>query len=134
MNLRQLLSSEEAWTRWWRRALPAYWLFLTCLTHFPKLTLPGSRYRSDKWAHVVAFGILALLFWKFFETFQRPLSAKFVWTALVVLGLYAAIDEYTQHFVGRGVQFQDWAAGMAGVVMVLAVLEWRRRTMLSRRD
>lgn len=133
MNLRELLQSEHSWTCWYRRALPAYWLILVCMTHFPKPELPGGHLQSDKGAHFAAFALLALLFWRFFETFQRPLSAKFVWTAGAVLGLYAAADEYTQQFVNRGVQFQDWLANMAGIVAALSVLEWRRRSTLKRR-
>lgn len=108
------------------RALPAYWLFLFCVTHFPKLELGGPP-NSDKYSHFVAFGLLALLLWKFCESGREPLSTWFIWKALLGIGLYAAFDELTQSLVGRGADAADWIADMTGAGLVLALLEWRRR-------
>jgi VanZ family protein len=82
---------------------------------------------SDKLAHFVAFGVLAFLFWRFAESFERKLSARFVWLALIGLGLYAGADEYLQQFVNRHTSWTDWFANLAGLVAVLVALEWRRR-------
>ncbi len=114
-----------AWEHWYRRALPAYWLFLFLSTHLPQLTLPGAG--SDKITHVVGFGLLALLFWKFCESFGRPLPDWFVLAAAIVLAAYAALDEWTQQFVGRGTDWQDWLADTVGIGLALGALEWRRR-------
>jgi VanZ family protein len=118
---------SEPWRRWYRRALPAYWVFLFCVTHFPKLELPGRVPQSDKLLHVAAFGLLAFLYWRFAEARHRPLSGRFVWIALAVLVLYAALDEWLQGFAGRSADLTDWLANVLGVVLVLAALEWRRR-------
>lgn len=115
-----------AWAHWYRRILPAYWLFLFCLTHFPKLEVGTRVPKSDKIAHLVAFGLLAFLFWRFRETLGQP-GTSFVWVAGVVLAVYAVIDEYTQGWVGRGVEGADLLANLTGIVVMLAVLEWRRR-------
>lgn len=84
------------WTHWYRRTLPAYWVFLFCLTHFPRLQLDLPLPSSDKIAHLAAFGLLAFLFWRFAETFRRPLPSCFVWIAGTTLMLYGALDEYLQ--------------------------------------
>jgi VanZ family protein len=118
---------DQRWTHWYRRALPAYWLFLFCITHFPYLRLGGPVPESDKLAHITAFALLAFLLWRFVETFGRPLDARFVWTALGGLALYAAADEYLQDFVGRSTDVVDWFGDMLGVVLMLGCLEWRRR-------
>lgn len=107
--------------------LPAYWIFLFCCTHFPGLKLDLMP-NSDKYAHFLAFGLLAYLFWRFAETLRRPLSGRFVWIAGATLVAYAAIDEYLQQFVNRHVDWRDWACNSTGIVLTLAGLElWRRR-------
>jgi VanZ family protein len=79
-------------------------------------------------AHLVAFGLLTFLFWRFVESFGQLLSGRFVWLAALWLGVYATLDEYLQQFVNRGTDLRDWLANLVGVASVLAVLEWRRRT------
>ncbi len=118
------------WVRWYRRALPAYWVFLFCLTHFPRLQIDVPIRSPDKIAHVGAFGLLAFLFWRFAQTVRHPLSARFVFAAALGLIGYAAADEYLQQFVGRDTDLLDWLCDVAGIVAVLAVLEWRRRRAL----
>ena len=72
---------RAAWDHWYRRALPAYCIFLFCATHFPKLEIDLPISAPDKFAHWTAFGLLAFLFWRFAEALQRPLSGRFVWLA-----------------------------------------------------
>lgn len=119
---------DARWRHWYRRALPAYWIFLFMATHLPKLRLgmPGLPW-VDKVAHFGAFALLAFLFWRCAEAGRTPLSGRFVWFAGAVLLPYAALDEYLQGPVGRGVELLDFAANAAGVVSVLTVMEWRRR-------
>jgi VanZ family protein len=120
------------WTHWYRRALPAYWIFLFILTHFPKLEFGVPVPSSDKLAHFGAFALLTFLFWRFAEARQRPLSARCVWLAAAVLLIYSAVDEYTQQFVGRSTDLSDWLCDLAGVALVLGWLEWRRRHNVRR--
>jgi VanZ family protein len=122
-----MLSWSKAWEQWYRRALPAYWIFLFCATHFPKPQLPGVH-GSDKLAHFLAFAILAFLFWRCAESFGRKLSRRFVWIVFVGLSAYAAVDEYLQEFVHRSMSLADWLADLAGIAAVLVVLELRRRS------
>jgi VanZ family protein len=124
--------SESSWTHWYRRSLPAYWVFLFCVTHFPELELGGPVPSPDKLAHVAAFGLLAFLFWRFAETFARPLSARFVWIAGFWLALYAGFDEYLQRFVGRNPSLIDWLCNVCGMAIILGLLEWRRRRQTAK--
>jgi VanZ family protein len=118
---------SPAWRSWYCRVLPAYWIFLLCLTHFPKLEVDVPIRSPDKIAHVGAFGLLAFLFWRFAQTWWYPLSARFVLVAAGGLVAYGALDEYTQQFVGRSTDLVDWLCDVGGIVVVLGLLEWRRR-------
>ncbi len=121
------------WAHWYRRALPSYWIALFCLTHFPELRLGVQLPRSDKLAHILAFGLLAFLFWRFGETFARGRSGRFVWIAAGVLGGYAGLDEWLQQFVGRSADWTDFGCNLAGIALVLGPLEWRRRVVAAKR-
>lgn len=116
------------WARWYRRALPTYWVFLFCTTHFPKLSFGTHVPRNtDKAAHFITFALLAFAFWRFNQSFGRPISARFVWFAAPILMAYAALDEYLQRFVNRSPDVFDWLWNSAGIVTVLIWLEIRRR-------
>lgn len=117
--------------KWFRIALPVYWLALVVATHYPQVRLPDEIPQSDKIVHASAFGVLALLFWMFLKS-RRPLNAASVWIAALVLIPYAALDEYLQQFVGRQTDLMDWIADLIGIVCVLTVLEVRRRLAVSR--
>lgn len=117
----------DEWRRWYRHALPAYWVFLFTSTHLPRLRVPLPTPAADKVLHLAAFGLLAFLFWRCAEAIRRPVSPTFVWFALIVLAAYAAVDEYLQSFVGRSADLADWLANVVGIGAVLGVLEWRRR-------
>ncbi|HMQ15972.1 MAG TPA: VanZ family protein [Phycisphaerae bacterium] len=123
----------RGWAHWYRRALPAYWLFLFALTHFPKLSLTGPVERPDLYSHFIAFGLLAFLLWRFAETFRQPLGPRFVWVAGAVILAYGAFDELTQELVGRDATIEDWLANACGATLVLALLEFNRRGGWRRR-
>ena len=119
------------WNHWYRRALPAYWIFLFCVTHFPKLTLDIGIPEAGALAHIGAFAVLAFLYWRFIETFSPIRSVRFMWGAAFWIGLYAAFDEWLQPFVNRTGDVWDWACDMLGAAIVLALLEWRRRRLAA---
>lgn len=121
----------RAWRHWYRRALPAYWLSLAFATHVPKLEIRSAVVPSDHVLHFVAFGVLTFLFWRFVETFRRP-GPAFVWECAAILLGYAALDEYTQRFVGRGVEWTDFASNAGGIVVSLVTLEVLRRRPISK--
>jgi VanZ family protein len=119
---------SRGWRHWYRRALPAYWLFLFLATHFPKLRLTGPIERPDLYSHFGAFALLAFLLWEFIESVRGAVGPAFVWLAAALLLGYAAVDELTQEFVGRDATVEDWLADAAGALVVLSVLELRRRS------
>lgn len=117
-----------AWRHFVRRTLVAYWLFLFCATHFPKLELPGPR-QSDKFYHFVAYAVLGGLAWLVRTTWKSPANA---WSGVLIFGLialYAAVDELTQPIMGRSGDPYDWAADVAGAAVGMAVAAFvlRRR-------
>lgn len=130
MTLDRIWRWSRPWEDWYRRALPAYWIFLFSCTHMPRPEIPG--HGSDKVVHCIVFGVLTFFFWRFAESFERPQTRWFVWKALAILAAYAWLDEYLQQFVNRSTSFGDWIANMIGIVTVLTILEVRRR-MTTRR-
>lgn len=103
--------------------LAAYWLLLFAATHYPRVELRGLPQQSDKGVHFLAYALLAWLFWRWWTGRGRPNAAALT---LVVLATYAAVDEWTQSFVGRGTDPADWAADVAGAGVAVGLLEWRR--------
>jgi VanZ family protein len=83
---------------------------------------------SDKLLHFLAYAVLALLLaralaWGLFQVDQ---AAAF--QALVVAALYAASDEFHQHFVpGRQPSGWDLAADLLGALAAVTVLWLLRR-------
>lgn len=121
-------SSFPRWAVLYRWALPVYWAALFTATHIPKVPFADrAPQRTDKVVHFVVFAMLAFLLWRFHQVRRGRVGELFVWVATVVIATYAAADEILQEFVGRSLEFYDWLADVSGAVMVLAVLEWRRR-------
>lgn len=111
----------------YRRALPAYWIFLAVVTHLPKLKLPAQAPPlADKYIHAAAYAVLAWLAWQCAATYKTRYSPWFVVKLGVVLSGYAALDELTQPLVNRSGDWVDWIFDVAGVVAVLTVMELRR--------
>lgn len=124
--------AAASWSGWYRRALPAYWVFLFTSTHLPRLSFGEHAPRwADKAAHLAGYGLLAFLFWRFVETFARP-TPRLAWIALLLIAVYGALDECLQAFVSRGADVRDWACDVAGAAAVLALLETRRRRAAAR--
>ncbi len=120
--------SFPRWTAFYRWALPVYWVALFIGTHIPKVSL-GRRTpeNADKLVHLVVFGLLAFLWWRFVQVRRGRVDELFPWIAVVVLAAYAVVDESLQELVGRSFEFYDWIADVSGAIIVLAALEWRRR-------
>lgn len=123
---------SESWKRWYRRTLPTYWVYIFCGTHLPGPKIPTPVPNEDKVIHFVMYALLAFLYWRFGETFRRPVAGWFFWVGAALLILYGGIDEYLQGFVRRGPSWGDWIADAAGVLLVLTVFEVRRRRLIAR--
>lgn len=112
--------------RTWRVLLACYWLTLLVLTHFPPAGLMSPATRHDKIAHLVAFAVLAAMLattWQLSAGRLTPPQLGWAWLAVIV---YAALDEWTQTFVGREASVGDWLADAAGAFVGLATFAWLR--------
>lgn len=115
--------------------LVAYWLTLFTATHVPidpEIVVPG----NDKTLHVVGYSGLGLLFgltlaWRLSPRprfagkgasapSSLPAGLRFRFLgAVLVLAIYAMLDELTQPFVGRTCDPYDWLADCVGMVIGL---------------
>ncbi len=115
-------------------AVLAYWAAMLLGTHLPGSAVPETPY-SDKTLHFTAYaGFAFLLAWAW------ATRRRFLWCgpvfAVLVAGLYGALDELTQTFIpGRFGDLGDWCYDLLGTltgVAVFCVVEplgrwaWRR--------
>ncbi len=98
--------------------LAAYWLALVIGTHLPADQVPYTFSTLDKTVHFGAYcGLTILLAF----TIYRMMPVKYWESYLFVgLGLFGALDEYTQGFVGRMPDVLDWLADILGIGVGLA--------------
>lgn len=96
-------------------------------THIPAEHIPKTGY-SDKTLHLLGYTILAgsflLAMWS--RRFSRK---KRILRAIIILLVYAALDEITQPLVNRYASVLDWVADAAGVgvaVLVDLIIGWKK--------
>lgn len=93
---------------------------IVAVTAAPASTLPSAPLLPglDKLVHAGLFGILA---WLALHARSRDRGAQFsTWILIVGLATFAALDEVLQRFVpGRGGDWMDWVADMAGVLIAV---------------
>jgi VanZ family protein len=96
----------------------AYWSLLFMATHLPKIPRPRIV-NFDKFAHLVAFAILAFLFSQLAFSFR---GRSYLKVLLVSIGLflYALFDEVSQASFGRTTDLADLAADSFGIVIGIA--------------
>lgn len=106
----------------------AWWVVIATVTHLPPGQLPRVP-GSDKTHHLLAYAALALLL-GFALLFTFPRRWWLPWGVLVVGMCYGGLDEWTQTWVGRTAEFEDWiadavgtAAGILPVLIVQRVLD-----------
>lgn len=96
-------------------------------THIPQQVLPELLQMNglDKVLHVLAFGIITLLF---ILTFRISHNSMFNFIPLLTILAFAVVDELTQNFVGRTASLYDWTADLAGIVFVQGIFLYHNRT------
>jgi len=97
--------------------LIVYWVAAFVGTHVPGHHLPRVG-AGDKLLHCWGYTALACLLWVTLLAHRRAR-----WGVLVVLPLYAALDEITQPLVGRTASIGDWLADVGGVGLAVLVCE-----------
>jgi VanZ family protein len=103
------------------------WLTQFVLTHLPGLGPLSPSTRFDEMVHGLGFAVLAFMLATTWRLNSGELSwARLGWAWLVLL-LYAAVDEWTQQFVGRTTSMSDWWADIIGAMIGLALYAISRR-------
>jgi VanZ family protein len=100
--------------------LVVVWAAALTLTHLPPRDVPDLGV-SDKTEHVVGFAGLGGMFIVTMTAMGLPFRKRILAT-LVVLPLYAAIDEWTQPWFGRSCDIHDWLADCCGTAA--AIVTW----------
>jgi len=119
--MRLKAARHKRWT-----ILLVYWLGLMLATHAPPtgmISLPGNW--ADKVAHILAFTLLGLLtYWTLRASYRLDPT---VVAAGLGLYAYATVDEYTQAWVGRTPDLNDWLCNVIGLTagMTLYLLSKR---------
>lgn len=125
--------AQPAAVRPWRGiahgVLAVYWFAIFTLTHVPRLPPPPDVPQADKWAHLLAYAVLAILYFTARAT-AGPLGLRQVATGVVIFALYGAADELLQILVGRSCELLDWVADVTGALIGTAlwmlIARWRR--------
>jgi len=107
----------------------AYTLVLVVATHYPKPErLLGPNPPSDKTLHLLAYGLLGLLVAATL-VLAGLASRRNLLVAIVVVAIFAVVDEITQPLFGRQAEIRDWffdVIGLTAGVAFVAVACGRR--------
>jgi VanZ family protein len=101
-------------------ALLSFWILLFTATHIPGPELPQVNV-SDKLIHASAFFCLGLLLYTAFWVRGGKISGIW-WKVLLILMVYGAFDEWTQQFVNRFTDVDDWMADSLGAAIAVAAM------------
>ena len=110
-----------------RIQLAVYWTLLAIGSHLPQLLIGEKTnqigvFQIDKTLHVIGFAGLAYLLYRAHLISRDSARFRRALIATIVAGVYALIDEYTQHWTGRNVSFSDIVAGLIGILGVFLIL------------
>jgi len=88
------------------------------VTHIPQEIMPDRLEISglDKLEHIIAYGVITLLFILSLKKSLSILSATVLFFSILII---AALDELTQPFVNRVASPIDWLADIIGIAAVL---------------
>lgn len=107
-----------------RRLAFVYAVVVIAISSLPSSRLPNlGGHGIDKLLHFLQYAVLGYLVargWGPGRTVgNRPTGS---WLPAAILVLFAAVDEFHQHWIpGRSVEFWDWVADAAGVVVSYAL-------------
>jgi VanZ family protein len=100
--------------RWLVVALVLWWVAMFTATHIPGPNLPSTGV-SDKTEHYLAYGILGFLLCSVLLNRNICWHRSAVYT-IVICTIYGAIDETTQPYFNRAMDFYDWVADVVGAI------------------
>lgn len=105
-------------------ALPVYWIAIftaTHIRHIPDWMVNNKM--SDMTLHFLCYFVLTFLFWTALSPGQKVNWKKLKpWiVTLIILG-YGVFDEFSQGFVGRGVELKDYIGDFLATVTGMTIL------------
>lgn len=106
--------------------LAVYWLVIFVATSIPVDAMPRFFNAQDKFEHFLAYFILEILLalTLHFQNKVSFLKRKPILFSLILLTIYAAIDEIHQYFIpGRYADVFDWAADVLGGILAILVVK-----------
>jgi len=122
------------WFYFWSSATVVYWCGLAALLHLPPSSAPKQPDwfpHLDKVVHGVLYAGLTFLICATTAAFRSlryrgasPTSRFPAWRIVGFVAAYALIDELTQPLTRRTTDPLDFAADVAGAVIVVAVWSW----------
>lgn len=88
------------------------------ITHIPQKYMPNQLdvIGIDKLGHILAYGIITLLFIFSLKSSLSLFSIMIIFFAIACLGI---VDELTQPFVNRTASILDWLGDIIGIATVL---------------
>jgi len=101
-----------------------YWLLLLTATSLPGKDLPNLGV-SDKIEHFTAYFILSffLSIVLMLQKRVKILKEKAIFSTLVIVGIYAALDELHQLFIpGRSCDIRDWLTDIIAACIAVFVV------------
>jgi VanZ family protein len=99
------------------------------VSNIPNLRGPDLRFIPfDKLAHFLEYAVFSFLTFRSVSHFTPTIKNRTVFIiALVILAIFAGVDEYFQRFVpGRVSDFADYIADLTGAFLVLLFFALRR--------
>lgn len=101
-----------------------YVLIAVCLTHMPK---PPSNLEpvGDKSLHMIGYGFYAAVIYVAC-IITWPQRRGFPLIVMLILAVWAALDEITQPWFHRTCDIMDWRADMIGALVAVALLSGLR--------
>ncbi len=102
-----------------------YWLGILIATHISVPNWTRQMGMSDKTMHFAAYMILTLLLW-LGTSFEIKADWKRLrpWLLSVIVLIYGAADELSQHFMNRSTDIKDFAANLAGMAAGMAIVSF----------
>lgn len=109
-----------------------HWVLVLVVTHAPVTVSPAIvRRGEDKLIHFLLYFFLAMLGgWRVLRRSVPGVEGRLIGWAAVYM-VFAALDEWTQRFVGRTPSVYDWLADACGVILATVFLMARRRRLVE---
>jgi VanZ family protein len=117
-----------------RRVAIVYATLVIAVSSIPLSRLPNlGGHGVDKLLHFLQYAILGYLVSRGWGPGRAACNQRLRnWLPALILVLFAAADEFHQHWIpGRYVEFWDWGADAAGVLVSYVLAIWTNRRLAN---